>query len=139
MLPAKIGMTITSAPESFTLEDIKLYVNPFLQSLTVYPLTQYPSHNSIEHDASVSRADIFTGDNFHFNPEIYKTLEMSNPGKTYYDPLSVGEVQRLRLIHSETTNPTTKNTRKEFVIRTRESALFLAVMGNVTSGEAPKK
>jgi hypothetical protein len=37
------------------------------------------------------------------------------------------------------TNPTLINTRKEFAIRTRESALFLAVMGNVTSGEAPKK
>lgn len=96
-------------------------------------------HNSIEHDASISRADFFTGDNFHFNATIYETLEQSNPGQDFYDPTSVGDVQRLRLLHSEATNPTTMNTFKEFIIRTRESSLFLAIMGDVTTGKAPKE
>jgi hypothetical protein len=36
-------------------------------------------------------------------------------------------------------NPELKNTIKELAIRVRESALYLAVMGNITAGTAPKE
>lgn len=36
-------------------------------------------------------------------------------------------------------NPELINTSKEFTIRTRESSLYLAVMGNATTGIAPKQ
>lgn len=119
-LAARVGITCGPTLNSdFTLADIRL-------------------HNCIEHDASVSRADFFTGDNFHFNETIFTTLANSNPGVDYYNTTSAGEVQRLRLLDSQNTNPTVINTRKEFGIRSAEAALYLSVMGNATTGVAPK-
>jgi hypothetical protein len=44
-----------------------------------------------------------------------------------------------RLAIDRVANPKLKNTVKEFEIRVAESAFYLSVMGNVTSGVAPKK
>jgi hypothetical protein len=96
-------------------------------------------HNSIEHDASISRGDFALGDNLHFNETIFKTLVDSNPGVDYYNGTSAGEVQRLRLLNSQSVNPDLINTIKEFAIRIRESSLYLAVMGDAATGVAPKK
>ncbi|KAJ7664529.1 Cloroperoxidase [Mycena polygramma] len=98
-------------------------------------------HNLIEHDASISRNDFGdgTGDNVHFNETTFSTLANSNQGKDYYEPTSAGDVQRLRLAHSVATNPNVTNTSKEFKLRSRESALYLSIMGNPLTGEAPKK
>ncbi|KAJ7574639.1 Cloroperoxidase [Mycena floridula] len=119
-MPAKAGFLTSPDDEFFTLADIRL-------------------HNNIEHDASVSRADFVTGDNFSFNETMYSAMVNVNPGLDYYDPTSAGLVQKQRLIESQATNPTLINTAKEFAIRTRESSLYLAVMGNSTTGVAPKK
>ncbi|KAJ7574636.1 Cloroperoxidase [Mycena floridula] len=119
-LPAKVGFLTSDNDESFTLADIRL-------------------HNNIEHDASVSRADFFTGDNFSFNETLFSAMINVNPGLDYYDPTSAGIVQKQRLSESQATNPTLINTVKEFTIRTRESSLYLSVMGNATTGVAPKK
>jgi hypothetical protein len=63
----------------------------------------------------------------------------SNPGFDFYNATSQGQVQKARLSESKATNPNAKNTKKEFAIRTRESGLLLSVMGNVTTGVAPKE
>ena len=46
---------------------------------------------------------------------------------------------KTRLELARVSNPFLKNTQKEFAIRVAESGLYLAVMGNVTTGRAPKK
>jgi hypothetical protein len=100
------------------------------------------SHDSIEHDASLSRGDFKngTGDNFSFNPAIFNaTLAQSNPGVDYYNGTSAGLVMKERLALDRIDNPELKNTDKEFQIRLRESELYLAVMGNITAGTAPKE
>ncbi|KAJ7575558.1 Cloroperoxidase [Mycena floridula] len=119
-LPAKVGFLTSPDDESFTLADIRL-------------------HNNIEHDASVSRADFFTGNNWSFNETMYSAMVNVNPGLDHYDPTSAGLVQKQRLTESQATNPDLINTAKEFAIRTRESSLYLSVMGNATTGVAPKK
>jgi hypothetical protein len=98
-------------------------------------------HNIVEHDASISRNDFGdgTGDNVHFNETTFAVLANANPGKDYYDPTSAGQVQQARLAHSIATNPLLVNTRKEFVLRSRESGLYLSIFGNALTGIAPKK
>ncbi|EEB95661.1 hypothetical protein MPER_05330, partial [Moniliophthora perniciosa FA553] len=96
-------------------------------------------HGNIEHDASVSRQDRDLGSNVVFDEEIYTTLANSNPGVDYYDTTSAGLVQKARMEQSRATNPNFRNTIKEFLIRTRESALYLTVMGNPETGMAPKQ
>lgn len=141
LLPAKVGLTAGPAVDTFTLADIRLYVYILnhLSSSEIKAFILSHSHESIEHDASLSRQDFFNGDNFHFNETIFQTLLNSNPGKDYYDAVSAGQVQKERLELARASNPQLQNTAKQFAIRIRESALYLSVMGNVTSGIAPKK
>jgi hypothetical protein len=102
-------------------------------------LTLLCSHGSIEHDASISRGDFATGDNFSFNETIYRALAESNPGVDYYNGTSAGQVQKRRLAESQATNPNNTNTLKEFQIRSQESVLYLSIMGDPKTGIAPKK
>jgi hypothetical protein len=79
------------------------------------------------------------GDNFSFNETIFTTLASSNPGADDYNTTSAGLVLQERLEIDRQVNPNITNTAKEFGIRVGESAFYLSVMGNVTSGVAPKK
>lgn len=79
------------------------------------------------------------GSNWEFSEDVYSTLANSNPGVDYYNTTSAGEVQRLRLLDSIRDNNETHSTFSELTIRTRESVLYLTVMGNLTTGEAPKE
>ncbi|KAF9032678.1 Cloroperoxidase [Hymenopellis radicata] len=121
LLAARVSvMTSTYAWDAFSLKDVRL-------------------HGNIEHDASVSRMDEALGSNWEFNEEIYSVLANSNPGSDNYNASSAGAVQHERLQQSLRDNNQTHNTLSEMTIRTRESALYLSVMGNATTGEAPKK
>ncbi|KAK0225327.1 Peroxidase, family 2-domain-containing protein [Armillaria fumosa] len=120
ILAAKVGLLTTNAPDSFTLDDLKL-------------------HGTIEHDASLSRSDFLLGDNVHFNETIYTALTQSNPGFDYFNATSAGKVQKKRLADDTLANPGIINTVKEFTLRTGESALYLSVMGDPVTGVAPKK
>ncbi|KAK7029598.1 hypothetical protein VNI00_014475 [Paramarasmius palmivorus] len=120
ILAAKAGLLASDLDDQFSLADIAL-------------------HGNIEHDASISRQDRDLGSNVVFNEEIYTTLANSNPGVDYYNTTSAGQVQQARMEQSRAANPNFRNTIKEFQIRTRESALYLSVMGDPETGIAPKK
>ncbi|KAJ7264508.1 Chloroperoxidase [Mycena haematopus] len=83
-------------------------------------------HNLIEHDASISRDDLLHA-------------RECQPKVNYYNATSAGQVQHDRLAISLATNPNITNTPKEFLLRTRESALYLSIMGNPLTGVAPKE
>ncbi|KAJ7645053.1 Cloroperoxidase [Mycena polygramma] len=117
---AKFGLLSGDAPTTLNLDALSL-------------------HNLIEHDASISRNDFGVGDNLHFNETIFSTLANANPGVDYYNATSAGQVQHDRLAISLATNPNVTNTPKEFLLRGRESALYLSVMGDPLTGVAPKK
>jgi hypothetical protein len=79
------------------------------------------------------------GDNFSFNETIFTTLASSNPGVDYYNGTSAGMVLKERLEIDRKANPDLTNTAKEFQLRIRESVFYLTVMGNVSTGRAPKE
>ncbi|KAF7313941.1 hypothetical protein HMN09_00552400 [Mycena chlorophos] len=107
-------------------------------AFTTVDLDSMALHNLIEHDASISRADYGIGNNLIFNETLFETLANANPGVDYYNATSAGVVMKERLAYSLATNPNITNTPKEFLIRLRESALYLSVMGNWATGVAPK-
>ncbi|KAJ7059240.1 Cloroperoxidase [Mycena amicta] len=119
IIGAKLGILSGDAPDNLDLDALAL-------------------HSLIEHDASISRGDFALGDNLHFNETIFSTLVNANPGVDFYNATSAGVVQKQRLAISIATNPSVTNTAKEFAFRTRESALYLSLMGNPTTGVAPK-
>ncbi|KAJ7489169.1 Cloroperoxidase [Mycena latifolia] len=116
----KFGLLSGDAPTTLDLDALKL-------------------HNLIEHDASLSRGDFALGDNLHFNETIFATLANANFGVDYYNATSAGQVQHDRLAISLATNPNITNTGKEFLVRCRESAVYLSIMGDPLTGVAPKK
>ncbi len=138
LLAARVSLlTSTYAWDAFSLEDIRLFA--CILFLFIPRLTSIQSHGNIEHDASISRMDEALGSNWEFNEDIYSVLANSNPGSDNYNASSAGAVQHERLMQSLRDNNETRNTLHEMTIRTRESALYLSVMGNATTGEAPKK
>ncbi|KAK7054399.1 hypothetical protein VNI00_003593 [Paramarasmius palmivorus] len=116
---AKTALLTSSEPTTFTLDDIK-------------------KHGVIENDASLSRQDFALGDNLHFNETIFTTLANSNPGSDVYNTTSAGQVQHERLADSLATNPSVTNNMQTALARSFASALYLSVMGNPTTGVAPK-
>ncbi|KIK53709.1 hypothetical protein GYMLUDRAFT_207262 [Collybiopsis luxurians FD-317 M1] len=117
---AKLALLTTDNIDNFDLQDLAL-------------------HGTIEHDTSLSRNDFALGDNIHFNETVFTTLNNSNPGVDYYNTTSAGQVLVQRLEEDKIANPNLINTAKEFFVRVGESALYLSVMGNVTTGVAPKQ
>ncbi|KAJ7705604.1 Chloroperoxidase, partial [Mycena rosella] len=107
-------------------------------AFTTMDLDALQLHNLVEHDASISRGDFALGDNLHFNETNFSTLANANPGVDYYNATSAGQVQQERLAISLATNPNITNTLKEFLLRGRESALYLSVMGDPLTGVALK-
>ncbi|KAF8174810.1 Cloroperoxidase [Mycena galopus ATCC 62051] len=105
---------------------------------TTLDLNALALHNLIEHDASISRQDFALGNNLVFNETIFTTLANANPGVDYYNATSAGQVMHDRLAISLATNPNITNTPKEFLLRTRESALYLSIMGGAVTAMAPK-
>ncbi|KAJ3753779.1 Peroxidase, family 2-domain-containing protein [Lentinula raphanica] len=118
-IAAKLGLLTTDAEDNFSLEELAL-------------------HGTLEHDASMSRNDLALGDNIHFNETVFTTLANSNPGVDYYNVTSAAQVLEQRLAEDKIVNPTLINTVKEFEVRVIESGFYLSVMGNVTTGVAPK-
>ncbi|KAF9060231.1 hypothetical protein BDP27DRAFT_1370717 [Rhodocollybia butyracea] len=84
-----------------------------------FSLEELALHGTLEHDVSLSRNDLAVGDNIHFNATVFATLNNSNPEDSLI-------------------NPDLTNTIKEFTVRLIESAFLSSVIGNVTTGVAPK-
>ncbi|KAJ3842313.1 Chloroperoxidase [Lentinula raphanica] len=120
-LALKMALLTTDAPDSFTLDDLKL-------------------HGTIEHDASLSRSDHALGDNLHFNATVFNsTLLQSDLSPDVYDITSVGQILEERLAHAKKENPDLVNTVKERQSQLLEASLFLSAMGDARTGVAPKK
>ncbi|KAE9396717.1 Cloroperoxidase [Gymnopus androsaceus JB14] len=121
-LALKLALLTTDAPDSFTLDDLKLHV-----------------HGTMEHDASLSRSDESIGDSIHFNSTVFATIAEANPDSDVYDTTSVGQAMEERLALAKQANPNLLNTVKERHSQLLEASLFLSVMGDARTGVAPKK
>ncbi|KAJ4474767.1 Peroxidase, family 2-domain-containing protein [Lentinula lateritia] len=119
-LALKLALLTTDAPDSFTLDDLKL-------------------HGTVEHDASISRLDYALGDNLHFNSTVFSTLSESNPDSDVYNTTSVGQVLEERLALAKKENAELVNTIKERQSQLLEASLFLSAMGDPRTGVAPKR
>ncbi|KAF9063472.1 Cloroperoxidase [Rhodocollybia butyracea] len=115
----KMALLATDNTDNFALEELAL-------------------HGVLEHDASFSRNDIAIGDNIHFNETVFQTLKNSNPGVDYYNITSAAWVLEQRMAEDTIVNPNLTNTEKEFTIRLTESGFYLGLIGNITTGVAPK-
>lgn len=114
--------------------------NPnFLPSLS-FDLDQLRRHEIIiEHDASLSRADASTGDNYSFNQTIWDTV------LAYYDGMEstsipvAAKAKYMRVQTEKARDPTFTYGPVQFIFSYGETAIYISTMGDPTTGVAPVK
>ncbi|KAK0614729.1 Chloroperoxidase [Immersiella caudata] len=105
---------------------------------TTLDLDDLNQHGVIEHDGSLSRSDFALGDNHSFNPKIYNTVAKFFT-KDVISIKTAAQARRARLIAAATQNPSYNFTAREDQFSQFETALYLAVYGKGTEGNAKTK
>lgn len=99
-----------------------------------FSLDDLGRHNILEHDASLSRQDVFFGNNLVFDPTVF-----SETRGHWQDTIDVPQAAAARLSRiqtSNTTNPTFGFTKIGQQFSVGESAAYLIVLGNKTTRTA---
>lgn len=111
--------------------------NPNILSLE-FDLDQLDHHDIvIEHDASLSRADASTGDNYSFNKTIWGTV------LAYYDGMPstsipvAAKAKYMRVQTESKRDPTFTYGPVQFIFSYGETAIYNSTMGDPTTGVAP--
>lgn len=95
-------------------------------------------HNVIEHDASLSRLDSYFGDANDFNDGVWAQVNASYGADVVtLDQVAASRVARIAVCEAE--NPEYNLTAAGSQAGWGEAALFLAVMGNKTTGIASRE
>ncbi|KAJ4353497.1 uncharacterized protein N0V89_005227 [Didymosphaeria variabile] len=102
---------------------------------STFHLTDLNKHGLIEHDGSLSRNDIFFGDNHSFNKTIWAQTA-SHFTKATIDLGTVAKARKDRLAAAKAANPQYEGDEQASFI---ESALYLNVMSNETGVTAVTK
>lgn len=93
----------------------------------------------IEHDASLSRNDVYFGNNFAFNPKIFAPVAKILFAKDKISIETAAKARRARIIAATAANPAINFTAGEDRFSQFESALYLGVYGKGTEGNAKSK
>ncbi|KAF2088261.1 Cloroperoxidase [Saccharata proteae CBS 121410] len=103
-----------------------------------FDLNNLDSHNfPIEHDASLSRADAYFGDNHSFNATIFSTvLAYFSSTNTTSIPLAA-HARYNRVLTEKARDPAFTYTAQQFITSYGETALYLSVLGDPVTGVAP--
>jgi hypothetical protein len=92
----------------------------------------------IEHDGSLSRNDVFFGDNHSFNETIWNSVAAYFTSRTI-SIANAAAARAARLSAAQDANPEFNMTTTDVQFSLIESALYLAIFGNVTEGNAVTK
>lgn len=103
-------------------------------------------HDRIEVDGSLSRNDIYFGDNVHFDANVWagvaKDLDLYNthgPGKKYITIEVAAKARAARVAEAMRVNPEFNNSANAIEGSPGTTALYLLTMWDYKAGAAPKK
>ncbi|KUJ18430.1 Cloroperoxidase, partial [Mollisia scopiformis] len=103
-----------------------------------FDLDQLDHHDMvIEHDASLSRADASTGNNYSFNQTIWDTVLAYYSGMTETSIPVAAKVKYNRVQTEAARDPTFTYGPVQFIFSYGETAIYLSTMGDPTTGVAP--
>lgn len=91
----------------------------------------------IEHDASLSRADASTGNDYSFNQTIWDTVLAYYTGMTDATISVAAKAKFNRVTTEDARDPEFTYGPTQFVLSYGETALYLSTMGDPTTGVAP--
>ena len=90
-----------------------------------------------EHDASLSRQDAFFGNDYSFNQTIFNQVLSYYKGMPKTSIPVAAKAKYARVQDSQKRNPTFTYGPREFILSYGETALYLSIMGDPTTGVAP--
>ncbi|PYH44730.1 peroxidase family protein [Aspergillus saccharolyticus JOP 1030-1] len=125
------ALNFTSSLSS-VMFDMAIVVNPE-PNATYFTLDQLNQHNILEHDASLSRADAYLGNNHIFNATIFEQTRQYWTS-SILDATMLANSKLARQITSRATNPTYTFTAKTEEFSLGEVAAPIIVFGNLTAG-----
>lgn len=108
--------------------------NPNGNATNTFSLDNLGRHNILEHDASLSRQDVFFGNNLVFNQSVFN--ETKSHWQETIDVPQAAAARLSRVQMSNTTNPTFGFTKVGQQFSIGESAAYLIVLGNKTTRTA---
>jgi len=127
--------SINLAPDATLLVGLKaLQASSTGNFLTIH-LSDLAKHGVIEHDGSLSRHDIHSGDNHTFAPELWAATASQFTGETISIDLSA-QVRNNRLTVAKTTNPDFHMSKDDIRFSVIETASYQLVFGRGLDGEA---
>lgn len=91
----------------------------------------------IEHDASLSRADNSTGNDYSFNQTIWDTVTNYFSGQTNATIATAAKAKFNRVTTEAGRDPEFSYGPIQFILSYGESALYLSTMGDPVTGSAP--
>ena len=108
---------------------------------TTFNLGDLKEHNfPIEHDGSLSRADIYEGDNLHFNMGKWQQVLNYYSGRTTTSLSTASKARYNRIKVQRSLNPDKFiYGPRQLVLSYGETSLYLSTMGDPVTGVAPIK
>ena len=103
-----------------------------------FNLSDVDRHNWIEHDVSLSRADVeVSGDAVSFRPDIWRKVVASYEGAKMTSVETAARARMRRADVATSDNPRIVYGAKEKLLSYGETALYLSAMGGVKTGVVP--
>ena len=130
----------TGNPSTFNLDDLDKHGSMYPRCLPINPnlsMVVWITFSSlvIEHDGSLSRADIYFGDNHSFNRTIWDSIAAHFTSETI-SIATAAAARSARLTAAAAVNPVFNMSATDVEFSLIESALYLSVFGNATTGNA---
>lgn len=107
-------------------------------ALLYFDLDMLDKHDFvIEHDASLSRADASTGNNYSFNQTIWDTVTAYFAGQTNATIPTAAKAKYNRVTTETARDADFSYGPAQFIFSYGETAIYLSTMGDPTTGVAP--
>jgi hypothetical protein len=134
-LVTAFNASVNLAPSATQVVGAKALTASSTGSNLTFNLDDLNKHGIIEHDGSLSRADIFFGDNHSFNSTIWTSVS-----SFFTDPTisiaTAASARKARLANAAATNPTFNMSADDMQFSFIETALYQGVFGDPVEGNA---
>lgn len=134
-LVTALSESVNLAAEATELVGSKALSTSTTGNASTFNLNDLDEHHVLEHDASLSRNDIYFGDNHSFNKTIWDQTATHFPNSTI-SFANAADARSTRITTAASENPVFNMTATEHENSYIESALYMGVFGNTTTGNA---
>lgn len=127
---------INLAPDATLLVGIRALQLSSTGSLFTFHLDDLNKHGPIEHDGSLTRKDVFFGDNHTFSPEVWASVSAHFGDREVIPIETAAEARKARMAKAAEENPEFNLTSSQERFSFIETSLYMYVFGDGLEGNA---